>query len=273
MTSAEAVHFPPLLPSHPVRAADWRAFVGRWLALPYADVGSADLPAWRAFLAARYPSVATMNGAHGRPAAGPPASFAAVTLPAAIPEGRVELNDWMGFVSLALPIRRHAHRFTVLVPATPGEDAAAREARLAEVRAVVERERPAHASFEVKPYRACFASALPPRARRVLGRQPYAAIVLAAGYLGEGYLGGVPPLGTCAAAGWWAATPSSPREAPRHERLHHRLRCHQPGSLQTGALRPGAGPGGRGLRQEELYLLGRDRLHNRALHGYGTVCG
>jgi hypothetical protein len=25
--------------------------------------------------------------------------------------------------------------------------------------------------------------------------------------------------------------------------------------------------------QEELYLLTRDRLHNRALHGYGTVCG
>lgn len=190
VTSAEAVHFPPLLPSHPVRAADWRAFVGRWLALPYADVGSADLPAWRAFLAARYPSVATMNGAHGRPAAGPPASFAAVTLPAAIPEGRVELNDWMGFVSLALPIRRHAHRFTVLVPATPGEDAAAREARLAEVRAVVERERPAHTSFEVKPYWALFRVGT---ARlgldTVLGEgSRYAAIVLAAGYLGEGYL-------------------------------------------------------------------------------------
>jgi hypothetical protein len=27
------------------------------------------------------------------------------------------------------------------------------------------------------------------------------------------------------------------------------------------------------FRQEELYLLEKDRLHNRSLHGYGTVCG
>ena len=36
---------------------------------------------------------------------------------------------------------------------------------------------------------------------------------------------------------------------------------------------PGLVLGVEDFAQEELYLLGRDRLHNRALHGYGTVCG
>src|SRR5690349_6095319 len=27
------------------------------------------------------------------------------------------------------------------------------------------------------------------------------------------------------------------------------------------------------FEQEQFYFLERDRLHNRALHGYGTICG
>jgi hypothetical protein len=89
-----------------------------------------------------------------------------------------------------VPIARHAHRFTVLIPASPRESRAERDARLARAAALVERERPAHTSYQVKLYWALFRVGT---ARvgldTVLGEgSRYTAMVLSASHLGEGYL-------------------------------------------------------------------------------------
>jgi phage tail-like protein len=188
--SASQVLFPPLLPEHPSQAVDWRDFTGRVLAIPYAEVTASDAAAWQRFLAVRYREASAMNAAHLRPEAQQVTGFDQVAMPAKLPEVQAELADWVDFVSLRLPVQRHAHRFTVLVPAEPDEPKGVRDARLSRVTALVERERPAQAGFSVKLYWALFRVG---SARlgldTVLGEgSRYTAIVLGAGHLGEGFV-------------------------------------------------------------------------------------
>ena len=62
----------------------------------------------------------------------------------------------MEFVAFALPVRRNAHRFTVLVPTQLNESQARRDAKLRIVEGVVRREKPAHTEFDVKLFWAHF---------------------------------------------------------------------------------------------------------------------
>jgi len=107
-----------------------------------------------------------------------------------MPSSSTALHDWIQFVSLTLPIRRNAHRFTVLVPTVPGELPQSRERRLTQVEDIVQREKPAHTQFDVRLYWALFQVG---SARlgldTVLGSGArYVAIVLGATYLGQGVL-------------------------------------------------------------------------------------
>jgi phage tail-like protein len=182
------VRFAPLPPTSAPQAADWRGFVAAGLGLPYAEVANDDAGAWRGFLRARYADAVAMNLAHGR--AADSFDFDNLPLPDVMPEVPAALADWFAFAGLALPIARHAYRFTVLIPASPLEPPAVRDARLARASALVERERPAHADYQIKLYWALFRVGT---ARlgldTVLGEgSRYTAIVLSAGHLGEGYL-------------------------------------------------------------------------------------
>jgi phage tail-like protein len=186
------VRFSPVLPSDGARADDWLAFVREAFAFEYAPVRAEDAARYREFLARRYGHVAALNQAYGRLGAERWSGFAAVALPAEseLPADGAPLADWIEFVSLALPIARGAHRFYVLVPATPAESGEQREARAARVRTLVEREKPAHTDFEVKLFWALFrVGAARLGIDSVLGEGGrFVAMVLDAGYLGEGYL-------------------------------------------------------------------------------------
>ncbi len=190
--SFAALPFSPVLPDGAGEAADWRDFVAAWFVAPWAPARVSDAPAWREFLARRYGHADALSNAWALTGAARFDSFSAVPLPThdALPSDGAPLDDWAAFASFTLPIRRNAHRFTVLVPALPQEPPETRALRAAQVDAVVRRERPAHTDYEVKPFWALFRVGL---ARlgvdSVLGDSGrFVAMVLEAGYLGEGWV-------------------------------------------------------------------------------------
>jgi len=90
-----------------------------------------------------------------------------------------------------LPIRRNAHRFTVLVPTEPGELPESRARRRAQVEAIVDNEKPAHTNFDVKLYWALFMVGSARLGQdTVLGEGArFVAIALGNTYIGQGVLG------------------------------------------------------------------------------------
>jgi phage tail-like protein len=186
------LRFSAVPPSNAAERADWEAFAAVAFDFPYPAIRSSDVGPWREFLARRYAAVEALNQAWGRTGAGRWNSFAAVPLPAQhqLPPDGTPLADWRDFVALAMPIRRHAHRFTVLVPARVDEDPAARAARLRRVEAIVDAEKPAHTSFQVRPFWALFqVGSARVGLDTVLGESSrFLPLVLDAGYLRKGYL-------------------------------------------------------------------------------------
>ncbi len=180
--------FSPILPANEAAATDWRAFTSGPIGFAYAPVGPADLTQWQTFLARRYRDTTRLNAAHGSAVT----DFAEVPLPPedGLYQDAEALGDWIAFVSLALPIRRSAHQFTVLVPTEPGEPAEARNVRIGQVETVVAREKPAHTTFETKLFWALFQVGTARLGEdSILGDSSrYVAAVLDAGFLGQGLL-------------------------------------------------------------------------------------
>lgn len=117
----------------------------------------ADLPAWRTFLAGRYPRVADLRTAYQLPAG--ITAIDQVGWPDVLPDREPELTDWYQFQATVLPGRAAAHRFRVLLPVSAQTRAGANGAALADrgalvalARRVVELEKPAHTVFDVKFY-------------------------------------------------------------------------------------------------------------------------
>lgn len=186
----DAVTFSPTVPDDESQAVDWRRFTREGLAFTYAAITSEDAPQFREFLARRYGSVDELNSTYGLDETNEYASFDDVELPPVLPESRVVLTDWIEFVSLAVPIRRDAHRFTVLVPTLLGETPGSREQRKLQAEEIVRREKPAHTDFDVKLYWALFQIGT---ARlgldTTLGEGTrFVALVLGANYLGQTFL-------------------------------------------------------------------------------------
>lgn len=196
-TSIGRIVFPPLPPGQPAAAADWRSFIDQRLPVAYADVGAADESLFREFLARRYGGVGRLNKAYGLTDEQGYRAFTDITLPAELPSSGAPLFDWIEFVSLAVPIKRNAHRFVVLVPSELGELPDSRQRRAARVAEVVGREKPAHTDFEVRLYWALF---MVGTARLGMDTIPgegsrFAAMVLGSNYLGQSYLAASHPLG------------------------------------------------------------------------------
>lgn len=190
--SFDQLRFSAVQPESDAQQRDWQDFVATAFAFTYAHVQASDSDAWRAFLAQRYGHVDALNVAHGRSGANRWASLTQIRLPQVdeLPDDGKPLADWIEFVSAALPLRREAHRFTVLVPTRPDEPPADRERRLALIDRIARRERPAHTDSEVKPFWALFRVG---SARVGLDTQlgeggRFVAMVLDAGYLGQGWL-------------------------------------------------------------------------------------
>ncbi len=190
LTRFEDAELTPLPPSAASEAADWRAFVAGGLGFPYAEVATDGAAGWRNYLRLRYRRVEALNRAWEIPAEAAFADFESVPLPERLPPDGQALADWFAWTTIALPVARSAHRFTVLVPVGPELSADVRRRRLEKVRAVVERERPAHTAFDVQLYWALFrVGAARVGLDTAVGEGArFTALVLGASYLGEGLL-------------------------------------------------------------------------------------
>ncbi|MEP3331181.1 phage tail protein [Sedimentitalea sp.] len=184
---AGAVQFSPLLPASDGEREDWLAFTDGPIGFRYAAATRDSAPAWQSFLARRYAAPDRIASAHGLTGPG----VSPYDLPVTLPTAGAYLKDWIDFVSEVLPEAQGAHRFVVLAPVDPGEDANTRDSRIAEIARVVEHERPAHTAFEVRPFWSLFQTGI---ARlgvdTTLGEGArFTAIALGRSALGEGFVG------------------------------------------------------------------------------------
>jgi hypothetical protein len=177
-------------------AADWRLFLREGLGFTWAapDAGG-DLALWRDFLARRYRQPVDLNRAWALPKDDRVASFDDVQYPAALPAQRAALADWITFVSVVVPMRRGAHRFTVLVPVAPGDDRETQRRRGELARRIALLEKPAHTVVDTRLYWAAFRVG---EARlgtdTVLGQgSRFTALVLDRGELAASHLGWIEP--------------------------------------------------------------------------------
>lgn len=178
-------------------SALWEAFVRD--VLGFEPPGAFDPSLWTDFLTTRYGRIDTLNAAYGLVGAHAFASFPDVAFPEQLPPDGAPLRDWYHFLALVLPARRSAHRFTVLLPIPPANDNGwTPEERRAIAQRVVELQKPAHTTFDVKFFWAAFRlgearlgddTLLDLGSRDPRLRQP---LVLGREHAGESYLGGDP---------------------------------------------------------------------------------
>jgi phage tail-like protein len=182
-------------PSGAAQAADWRRFLREGLGFTYVPPEPAELPLWRDFLARRYRQPEDLNRAWRRTGAAAVKSFDELEFPQELPTRSSELGDWIAFVSEVVPMRRSAHRFTVLVPVAPGDDPERQRQRRELARRIAELEKPAHTVVEARLYWAAFRVG---EARlgtdTLLGRgSRFTALELGRGELAASHLGWMEP--------------------------------------------------------------------------------
>lgn len=134
----------------------WRMFTRAVLGFIPAAEPARDKSAWQAFLWQRYATLNDLNVAYGLSGPGQYASFAQLTLPTALPNSYAPLLDWYEFEGTVLPMRRMAHSFTVMLPTPSRLTEAERQERLDIAQRVIELEKPAHTTFDLKFYWAMF---------------------------------------------------------------------------------------------------------------------
>jgi phage tail-like protein len=187
------VPFPAVLPEDAARRADWRAFVEREIAVPYAEVDPGDAATLRRFrrFLARSTSASDRRAVYGT------ADVEAIRFPGTLPTGSRAYDNWMQFVSFIVPMQRQAHRFTVLVPSQPDEAPEAQQRRVNRVRRIVQQHRPAHTDADVQPFWALFrVGFVRVPYDTVLGESSrYAALVLGTTDLADGTLAAAHPFG------------------------------------------------------------------------------
>src|SRR5439155_17394833 len=154
---------------------------------------------WTEFLATRYRRIGALDDAYGFTGTRRHASFDEVAFPTALPADGPPLRDWYQLLAFVLPARRSAHRFTVLLPIPPaGAEGMTPDERRAIALRVVELQKPAHTTFDVKFFWAAFRlgevrlgedTLLDLGSRDPRLRQP---LVLGGEHAGESYLGGDP---------------------------------------------------------------------------------
>ncbi|MFT5085138.1 MAG: phage tail-like protein, partial [Lentisphaeria bacterium] len=169
---------------------DWQHFARDFIGFTYAEVNAKDGWRYQEFLHRRYRHIAKFNAAHSLKGVFEYESFDDIPLPSKIPENKKALFDWVEFVSLALPIAQQAHSFTVLLPTVLGDLPDVLEVQRARVADIVEREKPAHTSFEVKFFWAMFqvGSARLGMDTTIGNGGRFVALVLGQNFLGQSFL-------------------------------------------------------------------------------------
>ena len=184
------ISFPTIRPLQVIQERDWREFTRDYIGFAYADVSNDDLPLYQDFLARRYQQINRFNNAYGYAGDFIFIEFSDIPLPDMLPQNIVALSDWIEFVSLVVPIKEHAHKFTVLLPTQLGELPASMELRKARVEDIVKREKPAHTQFEVKYFWALFqiGNARLGIDTNIGEGSRFVSLVLGANFLGQSFL-------------------------------------------------------------------------------------
>ncbi len=186
------LRFWALTPADEAHAADRRAFIDEWMGLPYADLDAGDTELFRSYLRRKYRSVDALNTAYALTGSSRYVSFDAIDLPPEdrLPADGAPLADWIQFATVDVAATRSAHRFTVLVPVDPSAGPEEQQQLLARVAAVVERERPSHAQFDVQLYWALFRVGTARTGLDTLVGEGsrFTSLVLGSGFIGEGLL-------------------------------------------------------------------------------------
>lgn len=107
---------------------------------------------WQDFLAHRYHSLSVFNATYGLNAS----SFADIAPLTSLPSDGASLQDWYQFESVVLAMYGTAHRFSVLLPTVAAEQQDALEQRRALAQRIIDLEKPAHTTFDVKFFWAYF---------------------------------------------------------------------------------------------------------------------
>jgi hypothetical protein len=180
---------------------NWQAFAQATLGFSLSAAPDPEL--WQAFLVTRYFTISALNTAYGANFT----SFDAVALPASPPLGQQALVDWYEFQGTLL-IRETAHQFTVFLPMPIGDatNTQAARAKLDLAQRVLDLEKPAHATYEIKFYWAFFRVGDARLGQdTVLDAGSRAPQLLSPVVLGDSYVGG----------GYLSRDlPGSPRERP-----------------------------------------------------------
>lgn len=190
------LRMPATTPRNAAKAAEWTRFLREGLGFTWAVPDHAgDLALWRDFLARRYGQPGDLSRAWALQRGTAYTSFQAVPYPTALPEQGTALADWITFVSVVVPMRRGAHRFTVLVPVGPGEDREKQRRRRELARRIALLEKPAHTVVETRLYWAAFRVGEARLGLDTLMGQGsrFTALVLDRGELGGSYLGWTEP--------------------------------------------------------------------------------
>lgn len=144
---------------------------------------------WQNFLRRNYQTVSALNGVYQA------SDFGKVPLFTTVPSASVRLRDWYQFESIVMAMYGTAHHFTVLLPYVGAETNAEQQRRRSLAERIVNLEKPAHTTFEVKFYWALFCVGEARLGEDTLigkgGRAPelMSAMVLGRGYLSESYMG------------------------------------------------------------------------------------
>lgn len=129
-----------------------------WSAFSTANIGlvpsQPDDPAlWATFLRGRYRTVGDLNSTYETTYS----DFAQVPFPSQLPRQMLPLWDWYQFQGI-LTIEASAHQFTIFLPmnAVDAQNVMAQRAKVDLVRRVVNLEKPAHTSYDIKFFWAFF---------------------------------------------------------------------------------------------------------------------
>jgi hypothetical protein len=180
------VSLPRDLPPEGAPLADWL----RWIEVSAGQARERKL--WQDFLARRYRFIATLNRAYETRWS----NFETISLPNATPTRNIAARDWQLFTEVVLAMHRRAHQFTVLlpVPTAAYADLVVLDERRARAEQVINLQKPAHTTFEVKFYWAAFrlgearlgTDTIADRGSRMLSlTQP---MILDRTYISQGYL-------------------------------------------------------------------------------------
>lgn len=149
-TKFSEIPLPPDLPSQGAPFDDWLG----WLGISSQAGEARERKLWQNFLARRYRFISALNKAYETlwP------NFETVSLPNETPTRNLATRDWQLFARVVLGMHQRAHKFTVLLPVQLAhrDNQVALDERRARAEQIINLEKPAHTSFDVKFYWAAF---------------------------------------------------------------------------------------------------------------------